>query len=64
MNAKTYRKILPHTTIASLSLQCFNKLIPTEMVYIPVDGDQVPSTPQTREYNPKDAFEPDFVPVV
>ena len=34
------------------------------IVYIPVDGDQVLSTPQTQEYNPQDAFAPDFVPVV
>ena len=65
VKAKTYGKALPHTTIASLSLQSFNRLIPIEMVYIPVDSDQVlSSSRQTQEYDPQEAFAPDFVPVV
>ena len=35
------------------------------MVYIPVDSDQVlSSSRQTQEYDPQEAFAPDFVPVV
>ena len=65
VNAKTYGKALPHTTIASLSLQCFNRLIPVEMVYVPVEIDQAPSTSlPSQEYNPQEAFAPAFVPVV
>ena len=54
VNQKTYGKDLPHTTITSLSIQDFNKLIPLEVVLKPIiitQGDTDQESPASLPRN-------------
>ena len=69
VNAKTYGRALPHTTLASLSLQCYHPLIPLELVHTPIGvstgAGSIPSTPHPApDYDPQAVFAPGFAPVV
>ena len=64
VNAKTYGKDLPHTTIASLSIQAYNKLIPLEIITKPIVPDSEEDSRRGVLHGPRNDFAPDFVPVI
>ena len=60
VNPKTYGRDLPHTTVASLSIQDFNNLIPLEVVLKPIAINKGDSD---RDLLPRKVFAPDFAPI-